>query len=289
MPAENKKTILIIEDEAFLADMYKLKFESEGYRVILADDGEKGLGLALKESPDLILLDLMLPKMDGYEVLNRLRADRKGKSLKVFILSNLGQSNEVKRGIGLGADGYFIKSSMTPTQLATEVTKAFKNTPARPVSQKTADKPVAKRKIAGIKTEVAPIEKTPTLPKTVPHILLVEDNEQLVEMYSTLFNKEGFIFDIARNGAWGIKLAKQNEYSIIVLDMVMPAKDGLSVIKELRLNKDRATLPILVLSNSAQDQDVIRAKKAGANAFLIKSKTTPKDIILEINKLTSSL
>lgn len=117
------KKIVIIEDEVFLLDMYKIKFQAEGYEVIVATNGEEGLKIVNEVMPDLVLLDLVMPKMDGYEVLRSLRANEKTKDLKIYLLSNLGQSGEIDRGKKEGADGYFVKSSLTPTQLAEEVKK----------------------------------------------------------------------------------------------------------------------------------------------------------------------
>jgi DNA-binding response OmpR family regulator len=117
------KKILIIEDEQYLLEMYRMKFEQGGYRVLFSDNGEDGLALAGAELPDIILLDIMLPKMDGYEVLSKLRKGEKTKSLKIYVLSNLGQNNEVKRGMELGADGYFVKSNLTPSELFSQVEK----------------------------------------------------------------------------------------------------------------------------------------------------------------------
>jgi len=80
----NKK-ILIIEDENFLLDMYRMKFEKEGYTVFTSLTGEEGVRIAQKEKPDLILLDLVMPKMDGYQVLKKLKADKRTKDIKVYI------------------------------------------------------------------------------------------------------------------------------------------------------------------------------------------------------------
>ncbi len=121
-----KGKILIIEDEQYLADMYKMKFEREGYEVELAYDGESGIELAKKVKPDLILLDLVLPKMDGYTVLRALRADKKTKSLKIYVFSNLGQEEEIEEGLKNGADGYLIKANVTPTQLVELVEKILR-------------------------------------------------------------------------------------------------------------------------------------------------------------------
>lgn len=115
--------ILLIEDDEALANMYKIKLGQEGYEVVIAGDGEQGLEEAERSMPDVILLDLILPRKDGYEVLVELKKREETKGIKVFILSNLGQNGEVKKGKEQGAEGYFIKSNYTPAQLVEEVKK----------------------------------------------------------------------------------------------------------------------------------------------------------------------
>jgi DNA-binding response OmpR family regulator len=102
--------ILIIEDEEALSSVLKEKFEAEGYFVSAAKDGEEGLSAADKVMPDIILLDLILPKMDGFQVLEKLKADPDKKSIPVVVLSNLGEDSSIKRAILLGAADYFVKT-----------------------------------------------------------------------------------------------------------------------------------------------------------------------------------
>ena len=111
------KKILLIEDEAVLVDLYKIKFEKEGYNVEYAYDGKEGIEKAKKLIPELVLLDIVMPKIDGYQVLKELRRDPKTKNIIIYILSNLGQNDEIKEGLNKGADGYFVKANLTPMQL----------------------------------------------------------------------------------------------------------------------------------------------------------------------------
>ena len=119
------KKILIVEDEQFLLDMYKIKLEREGFVVVTAFDGEEGLKVTRKEKPDLILLEIVMPKLDGYKFLEKLRNDQTIKDTIVFILSNLGQAAEIKRGLDDGADAYLIKANVTPGQLVDKINRAF--------------------------------------------------------------------------------------------------------------------------------------------------------------------
>ncbi len=102
--------ILIIEDEEALSSVLKEKFEAEGYFVSVAKNGEDGLMTTDKVMPDIILLDLILPKLNGFQVLEALKADPDKKSIPVVVLSNLGEDDSIKRAILLGAADYFVKT-----------------------------------------------------------------------------------------------------------------------------------------------------------------------------------
>jgi len=267
--------ILIVEDEEFLSDMYKIKFEQAGYTTIVAGDGLEGFELAKKEQPDLVLLDLILPKLDGFKVLAKLREESSTKKIKVFILSNLGQSDEVNKGMETGADGYFIKANLTPSQLLEKVDAIFNN-----------QGEVAKDK----KNKIIYAEnfEHQTVEKKQAKILLIEDEEAIVNMYKLRFDKEGFEIEVARNGAWGLKLARQKKFDIILLDMVMPAMDGYEAIKALKSDDNTKDVPIIILSNSAQDGDIKKAKKLGAAACLLKSMITPAKLVQEVEKILNN-
>lgn len=105
------KKILFIEDESALQRAISKYFPENGYHVVSALDGEAGLRLAKSESPDLILLDLILPKKGGFEVLKELKEDEKTKSIPVIILTNLGGTTDVERALEMGATTYLVKTN----------------------------------------------------------------------------------------------------------------------------------------------------------------------------------
>ncbi|MBI5621608.1 response regulator [Candidatus Falkowbacteria bacterium] len=121
MSGNTKQTILLVEDDAFLAGMYKTKFEMEGFAVVTADDGLKGFQLAKDKKPDVILLDILLPKMDGFEVLDKIRASKDTSAIPVILLTNLGQKEDVKKGLERGANGYLIKAHFMPSEVVQKI------------------------------------------------------------------------------------------------------------------------------------------------------------------------
>jgi len=115
------KKILIIEDDPFLSEMYLAQFVKSGFKAEIAIDGKVGLAKVKDFKPDLVLLDIVLPKMDGFEILKAIKSDKSLKGIPVVLLTNLGQKNEVEKGVSLGADEYIIKAHFTPTAVVARV------------------------------------------------------------------------------------------------------------------------------------------------------------------------
>jgi len=120
------KTILFIEDDKFLRELVVQKLIKEGYETSEAVDGEEGIKKIKEEKPDLVLLDLILPGIDGFEVLARMKDDPALAQIPVIILSNLGQKEDVERGLKLGAVDYLIKAHFTPGEIIDKIKAALK-------------------------------------------------------------------------------------------------------------------------------------------------------------------
>lgn len=120
---KNKKTILLVEDDPFLKDIYSTQLKSIGIEAETAENGEECLLKIKKNKPDILVLDLVLPKTNGWEVLGAIKKDEKLKDLKIIILSNLGQKREVEEALDLGVCRYLIKAHYTPAEVASEIKK----------------------------------------------------------------------------------------------------------------------------------------------------------------------
>lgn len=117
--------IAIIEDDPVISQMYRMKFEAEGFDVQLADNGARGVSMVESFEPDIILLDMQMPKMSGDEALMEIRAADWGKSIPVIVLTNLGSEEAPKSIHALGIHSYIVKADLTPKQVVERVKDAL--------------------------------------------------------------------------------------------------------------------------------------------------------------------
>ncbi len=118
---EKKAFILLVEDDKFLRELLVRKLEGVGFKISTAVDGREALKKVKEELPDLVLLDLVLPGVDGFDILKEVKETPETSKIPVIILSNLGQREEVERGLKLGADDYLIKAHFTPDEIINKV------------------------------------------------------------------------------------------------------------------------------------------------------------------------
>jgi DNA-binding response OmpR family regulator len=116
-----KNTVLLVEDDEMLHTMYTQKFTKEGYDVKSAFNGMEGIQIAEEAQPAIILLDIIMPKMDGFVALKKLKKNDKTKDIPVILLTNLGQEEDIRKGKELGAADYFIKANHTPQEVVDKV------------------------------------------------------------------------------------------------------------------------------------------------------------------------
>lgn len=117
--------IAIIEDDSVINQMYRMKFEADGFDVQVADNGKSGIELVEKFQPDIILLDIQMPEMNGDEALGHIRSQEWGKTIPVIILTNLGAEESPKSLKSLNIHSYIVKADLTPSQVVTRVKEAL--------------------------------------------------------------------------------------------------------------------------------------------------------------------
>lgn len=119
--------VAIIEDDASIVQMYQLKFQTEGFDVQTAGDGESGLALIESYKPDVVLLDLMMPNMNGFDMLSKLRSTANGMEMKVIVLTNMGDTETATKVFKMSANDYIVKAEFTPMQVVQRVQKLLTN------------------------------------------------------------------------------------------------------------------------------------------------------------------
>lgn len=268
---DKKRKILIVEDEEALVELLDAKLQKEGYDVKTASDGEEGYAAIKKWHPDLILLDIVMPKMDGYEVLEKLNEDKN--KTPVIIISNSGQPVEIEKTKKLGAVDHLIKTEFSPLDVLEKVRSCFKNGgksvknyhEAEIIQPKAADKGV---KALGIK------------------VLLVEDDAFLREICTKKLVKEGLTVYEAIDGEQALDSINNIKPDIILLDIILPAIDGFQILHQIRHNKDQkiAQVPVIMLSNLGQEDDIKKAMDMKANDYLVKAHFTTEEIVEKIKK-----
>jgi DNA-binding response OmpR family regulator len=153
MATAGKGKILIIEDDASFRRVYRDMLETAGYHVLVAENGELGWDLAKAEKPDLIMLDLVLPGLHGFEILKYVRADAETKNIPVLITTALGEQDDIRKGLDLGASDYMVKGFFTPREILGKIRAVFTQAEARKGA------PSYKLSINDVKADVVQLKK----------------------------------------------------------------------------------------------------------------------------------
>ncbi len=232
---EPGQTVLVVDDEPSIRRFLRHILESEGFLVIESRSGEDAVQIARREKPSLVLLDLVLPDIDGFEVLSRLKERDETKNIPVIILSII---EDEERCFRLGASDYLPKP-INRERLVQRVSGLI----ASGRSRKSDDEP--------------------------RRVLAVDDDDSVLKALSTILENHGFEVDIARNGKDGLESARANPPDLIILDLMMPIMTGHEVLLALKQNTNTAEIPVMILT-AAEPDERIRALKGGAESLMTK-------------------
>jgi CheY-like chemotaxis protein len=260
--------LILVEDDPMISEIYQKKFVDAGFEVFLAESGEQALNVAKKETVDAVLTDLIMPKMDGFEVIKNLRSGDFDPDIKIIVSSNLSQKEDREKALRLGANGFLAKSDFSPSELVTEVKRLLGQ-------YREQQKNLAKQEKSS--DEIAE--------KGAKRILMIEDEEIIIEMFVDKLEQEGFAVSIARNGAWGVKEAMKESFDLFIIDMVMPAMTGEEMIAKLKMEEKTKDIPIIAFSASVEDDVMRRVEEMGVQAFYQKTQITPSELVKKVEEL----
>ncbi|MFZ2187893.1 MAG: response regulator [Candidatus Moraniibacteriota bacterium] len=259
--------ILYVEDDPFIAEIYKKKFESSGFDVLNVVTGKAVLKEALAQKFDLLLLDLVIPEMGGMEVLRELRHNPDyDPDLKIVVFSNLSSTEDREECLKLGANGFISKTEFSPSEVVVEVNRFLGQ-----FNEQT--KNLARE-------EAGPAEQA----KLGKRILLIEDEAVFVEMFSKRLRDEGYEVVAERDGIAGLDTAAKEHFDMIISDVLMPGIDGREVIRRLKEIEGKESVPVFFLSASLEDAHLKELTDSGlGNKSFLKTQITPSELTYAVN------
>lgn len=269
----NQPTILIIEDEEVLLSALTEKLQISGYRVLGAKDGAAGFDLIKTGNPDLILLDILLPKKNGFEILTDINKDADISKIPVIVISNSGQPVEIKKLLELGVKDYLVKAEFEPEEVLEKIEKILGPRPVKANGASIENDPPS-----GEFARPNPNKKNET-------ILVVEDDKFLRDLLVEKLNKEGYLVKEAIDGNEALRELQVVKPNLILLDLILPGIDGFEILRRMKNDSALSKIPVIVLSNLGQQDDMDRAKELGAKHYLIKAHFTLGEIMDKIRSV----
>lgn len=261
--------VAIVEDDPMISEIYEKKFTDAGFDVSAVTSGEQVLDLALQEKVDVILLDLIMPKMDGFEVIRRLRDGSYNPNIKIIVTSNLSSHEDQDKAMKLGANGFVAKSDYSPSELVAQVKRLINQFSEQQKNEVKLNGSVNESLSRGINRK----------------ILMIEDEEIFIDMFGEKLKQDGYDVVFARNGAWGVKEALKEKFDLYIIDMMMPAMTGEEMVTRLKMEEETKNVPIIMLSASVEDQYVKKMEQLGISAFFGKTQITPSELSNKVAEL----
>jgi len=244
------KKILVIDDEPAIAQLIKINLEADGYEVDTALDGMEGIEKAKASPPDVITLDVLMPGMNGFQVMELLKKNPGTADIPVIFISIV-EGPQKDRGFHLGAVDFLTK----PIEYG-ELLKSLKKIES------------SIGKVTGVKKEV----------------LVIDDEVDVANLIKVNLEDQGYDVFVAYNGPDAIAIARERKPEVIMLDLAMPGMDGFSVMKVLKQDKETEHIPIIVLTGHDTKGYKQKSLMLGAAQYMTKP-FSEKDIVEEIKKV----
>jgi DNA-binding response OmpR family regulator len=277
--SNTQRKIVIVEDEEILANLLSMKLQKAGYLAEVYGDGASGLEAIRSGSPDLVLLDIMLPKKNGYEILEALNAEGIVPNLPVIVISNSGQKVELDRVKQLGARHSLVKVNFDPNEVLELVHDAFKDDEAleAPSSQQP-ETPAAEH----------PAEAPAAPADAKQYTVLVVEDDMFIADLEVRKLRETFNVRHATTTEQAKQILAEQLVDIICLDVLLPGEDGISYLKELKRDERTKHIPVVVFSNLGQEDEIKEGMSAGAEDYLIKANSMPEEIARRLMRILES-
>lgn len=280
METEEKKRIVIAEDDMVLNEALAIKLRKGGYIVDKAEDGIVALEKIRENKPDCILLDILMPRKGGIEVLEEIHTDPALRDIPVIIISNSGQPVEIKKAQELGARGFLIKAVFDPNDVLEKVRSVLSGE-VQGAGVITQNMSVG----GGVQSPVAPAPAATPVTGTKTFILVVEDDKFLRELLVRKLASEGFDVQNAIDAQAAFAIMAERQPNIVLLDLILPGVSGFEILEKIKADPKNADLPVIILSNLGQKEDLDRALLLGAKDFMVKANFTLDEIVTKVRSI----
>ena len=244
MMSSTNTSILVVDDEEPNRDILSRRLTKEGYAVAVANSGKEALDMLHLERYDLVLLDIMMPGIDGYEVLKRIRSEPVLHETPVIMVTALGDESSIKRCLALGATDY-VGKPFELTFLKSRISQAVH----------------ALTNLRRANDEATTCSAT---------ILVVEDDEVNRELLVRRLSKFGYTARGAANGTQALNMLSEDTYDLILLDIMMAQMDGYQTLQKIRARETLKNIPIIMVSALSDAASIARCMELGADDYIMK-------------------
>lgn len=248
--------ILLIEQDSFFADLINQKLMSNGFQTLIVDNGSTALDQVRSFKPDLIILDMELSSVNPMTLLQEKNKNREISSIPTITISRSAELSEIRKVIDLGVKDYLVKTQLNLDDLIKKInTQLHTSSPAKKGGEKTLDGQT---------------------------VMWVEDDQFLSDLISRKLSTQGCKLLYANTGEEALKILDTNTPDIVILDILLPGISGFDVLEKMKSDEKLKGIPVLILSNFSQNNEIDRSKKLGANRFLVKASIVLDDLVREL-------
>lgn len=253
------KILIVLEEDLFLGNVINDRIKKEGFETVFSNNARVALEQMKKDSPDLVVLDMNLNSVDAFKILEEKRDRSDIGSIPVIIISPAGDVDEIRRALDLGVRDYVVKSQFDANEL---VTKIKIQTRAVNTKEKEGGSVLDGRKV-----------------------MWVEDDQFLSDLIARKLSQQKCKLLFTRTGEEALKILENDQPDIILLDLLLPGISGFEVLKSIKTNDKLKRIPVIILSNFTQNNEIERTRAMGADRFLTKATVVLDDIVKEIQNV----
>lgn len=278
--------IVLLEDDEFLAEVIVRKLTAAGTNIKRFRNGLEGLAAIRQYMPELVLLDIMMPIMNGYEVLQVMTEEHLIDEIPVMVVSNSGQPVEIERVLKLGVKDYVVKVDFTPEEVldkARAILVGTKRAKGLPVDEYDLHPAPPATLTNSSKTETPSQPPPPSLDSL--KVLVVEDDPLLKNLLAVKLTASGCMPLYVDDGLKAYDLAVTFKPDVVLLDLMIPGMDGFGVLEKFQSDAELKKVPVFVFSNKSSEQDKQRVFDLGAKLFRQKAETNLSEVVSELYKL----